>query len=119
MQNRRTAVIGAITVAALVVSFILAIRAGDGRPVPLIIVVPEGTQVQLEGADRRDLPEQPNTSEGLTSYYFQADAGKRDVTFREPGKPVRIQSIEIPAQRQPVIYTLLRDTLRPMQQTTE
>lgn len=119
MQNRRTALIGAITLAALVISFILAIRAGDGRPVPLIIVVPEGTQVQLEGADQRDLPEQPNTSEGLTSYYFQADAGRRDVTFRETGKPARTQSIEIPARRAPVIYTLLRDTLRLMQQTSE
>lgn len=119
MQNRRTALIGAITLAALVISFILAIRAGDGRPVPLIIVVPQGTQVELEGADRRTLPEQPNTSEGLTSYYFQADAGRRDVTFREPGKAGRTQTIEIPAQRDPVIYTLLQDTLRPMRQTSE
>jgi hypothetical protein len=38
------------------------------------------------------------------------------VRFREPGKPERVQSIELPAQNRPAIYTLLRDTLRIMQE---
>jgi hypothetical protein len=115
-KNRRTAVIGALTLAALIISFILAIRARAPAQVQLVIVAPAGSEVRVEGARSRTLPEQPHTSEGLTSFYFTITPGHHEVRFRERGKAERIQAIEVAAQNRPAIYTLLRDTLRAMQE---
>ena len=110
-----TALIGALTIVALVTSFWLAIRArGGGSNMPLVIVAPTGTVVKVNGRNPRDLPNQPNTPGGLASYYFFVDEGEYQVSFREPGKSERLQMLEIPESRLPVIYTLLNDTLREM-----
>lgn len=107
--------IGALTVTALVASFALAIFARGGRTdMPLVIVAPAGTTITLDGRRPRDLPNQPNTPGGLSSYYFYVDEGDHEVRFREPGKPERAQVLTIPESRLPIIYTLLKDTLRQM-----
>lgn len=115
-KSRRTAIIGALTLTALAVSFVLAIRARDRVDVPLVIVAPTGTAVALDGESPRVLPQQPGTSATLDSYYFLTEAGEHEVSFQEPGRPARRQSVTVQRSRMPVIYTLLRDTLRAMQQ---
>ena len=107
--------IGALTLVALIISFMLAIRARDQGDVALVIVVPAGTELRIEGARPRALPEQPDMQAGLTSFYFMTRPGEHDVVFREPGKSERTQSIEVPQENAPVIYTLLHDSLRRMQ----
>jgi hypothetical protein len=118
-SSRRNAVVGAITLTAIAISFVLAIRARDRVDVPLVIVAPVGTVVELDGDSPRRLPQQPNTSESLASYYFMTDAGEHHVRFQEPGGPMRNQAITVPATRLPVIYTLMRDTLREMKERGE
>ena len=117
--QRRNVIVGAITIAALGISFALAWRARDRVEVPLVIVAPTGTAVTVDGQDPRVLPSQPNTSSTLGSYYFRTAAGEHEVRFQQPGRPGRIQAITIPATRLPVIYTLLRDTLREMKDRSE
>lgn len=117
-KSRRTAIIGALTLAALAISLVLAIRARDRVDVPLVIVAPKGTAVEVDGERPRVLPQQPGTSTALDSYYFMTAAGEHEVNFQEPGRPARRQSVTVQAGRMPVIYTLLRDTLREMQQRT-
>ena len=111
-----TALIGALTIVALVASFWLAIRArGVGNAnMPLVIVAPSGTIVKVNGRNPRDLPNQPHTPDGLASYYFFVDEGEYQVSFREPGKAERLQMLDIEPTRSPIIYTLLKDTLRLM-----
>jgi hypothetical protein len=107
--------IGLLTLTALVASFALAIFARGGRrDMPLVIVAPTGTVVTVNDQRPRDLPSQPNTPGGLSSYYFFVDEGEQAVRFREPGKPERVQVLDIPATRLPIIYTLLKDSLREM-----
>jgi hypothetical protein len=117
--QRRNVIVGAITVTAIAVSFALALRARQNVDVPLIIVAPAGTLVRLDGDDPRILPSQPNTSSVLASYYFMTSGGEHDVLFQEPGGARREQSITVPSTRLPVIYTLLRDTLREMRNRSE
>ncbi|HET9440810.1 MAG TPA: hypothetical protein VFO52_11590 [Longimicrobiales bacterium] len=116
MENRspRTALIGALTLLALVATFILAVLTRRPSNVPVVIVAPAGTAVALDGSKPRLLPDQPNTAAGLSSYYFLTRPGEHEVQFREPGKADRVQSLQIPEGSLPVIYTLLRDTLREM-----
>ena len=117
--QRRNVVVGAITIAALAISFALALRARARVDVPLLIVAPAGTVVTLDGDEPRVLPSQPNTSNILGSYYFLTDAGEHEVTFQEPGGAQRSQAITIRKTRLPVIFTLLRDTLREMRNRSE
>ena len=114
--SNRNAILGAITLAALAISFILAIRARDRVDVPLVIVAPQGTTVELDGEKPRQLPPQPNTPSSLASFYFLTQAGEHEVRFQEPGRPEREQNLTVPPSRMPVIYTLLRDTLREMKE---
>ena len=115
-KSRRTAITGGLTLTALAVSFVLAIRARDRVDVPLVIVAPAGTTVELDGERPRVLPQQPGTSASLDSYYFLTEAGQHVVRYQEPGQAARQQSVTVHRSRMPVIYTLLRDTLREMQQ---
>jgi hypothetical protein len=117
--QRRNIVVGAITIAALAASFILALRVRDRVDVPLVIVAPAGTAVTVDGEDPRVLPSQPNTPNTLASYYFLTNAGEHEVRFQAPGRARREQSITIRETRVPVIFTLLRDTLREMRNRTE
>lgn len=112
-------IVGGITLAALVISFALAWRARDRVDVTVIILAPAGTAVRVDGEQPRALPRQPNAPSRLVSLYFVIPAGEHEVTFQEPGRGGRTQSISIPATRLPVIYTLLRDTLREMRERTE
>ena len=117
--QRRNVIIGAITIVALGISFALAWRARDRSEVPLVIVAPAGTAVTVDGQDPRVLPSQPNTSPSLDSYYFRTAAGEHEVRFQQPGRVARVQAITIPATRLPVIYTVLRDTLRALKERAE
>lgn len=117
--RRRNVIIGAVTVAAIAISFALALRARDRVDVPLIIVAPVGTFVRLDGDEPRVLPSQPNTSTALASYYFLTEAGEHGVVFQEPGAARHEQSITVRPTRMPVIYTLLRDTLSEMRNRSE
>jgi hypothetical protein len=47
------------------------------------------------------------------------EAGDHDVRFQEPDRPLRVQSIAVRRSGMPVIYTLLRDTLREMKNRNE
>ena len=116
--SRRNVIVGAITVTALIVSFVLALRARDRVDVPLVIVAPAGTVVEVAGEEPRLLPQQPNTDNTLSSYYFLMEAGEHDVEFQEPGRQRRSQTLTVRASRVPVIYTLLRDSLREMRERT-
>jgi hypothetical protein len=113
-KRPRTALIGALTIVALIASFVLAIMARGHDNIALVIVTPEGTTVSIGDREARELPNRPATSEGLASHYFMVDAGEHDITFKEPGKPQSVQSVTVPDSRMPVIYTLMRDTLREM-----
>lgn len=115
-SSRRNAVIGGITLTALALSFILALRARDRVDVPLVIVAPVGTVIEVDGDTPRRLPAQPNTSAALASYYFMIEAGDHQVRFHEPGRPARTQPITVPATRLPVIFTLMQDTLRALRE---
>jgi hypothetical protein len=112
----RNAILGAITLTAIAASFVLAIRSRDRVDVPLVVVAPVGTTVELDGDAPRRLPQQPNTPNTLASYYFLTEAGRHTVRFQEPGRAVREQSIDIAPSRMPVILTVLRDTLREMKE---
>lgn len=103
-----------MTVVALFASFLLAILSRGRTEMPLVIVAPTGTTVTVNDRKPRDLPEQPGTPGGLSSHYFFVDVGEYDVRFREPGKPERLQTLHIEPTREPIIYTLLNDTLRAM-----
>lgn len=116
MSSRRNAVIGGITLTAIALSFILALRARDRVDVALVIVAPAGTMIEVDGDAPRRLPAQPNTSAALASYYFITDAGDHQVRFQEPGRPVRTQPITVPATDLPVIFTLMQDTLRAVRE---
>jgi hypothetical protein len=113
-KRPRTALVGALAIVALFGSFVLAIMSRGRTDMPLVIVAPSGTSVTVNDRQPRDLPQQPNTSQGLSSYYFFVDQGDHEVRFREPGKAERLQTLTIPASRVPIIYTLLNDTLREM-----
>lgn len=113
-ESRRNTIIGAITIGAIITSFVLALMARRKVDVPFIVVAPVGTVVTLDGAKARALPDQPNAPSTLASFYFLTDPGDHEVRFQEPGKPQRVQSVDVAETRLPVIYTLLRDTLRPM-----
>lgn len=115
-KSNRNAILGAVTVTAIAISFILAIRARDRVDVPLVIVAPLGTKVELDGDRPRTLPPQPNTPNTLASFYFLTEAGEHDIRFQEPGHPVRTQSVNVLPSKMPVIFTLLRDTLREMRE---
>jgi hypothetical protein len=115
-SSNRNAIVGAITLTAIAVSFILAIRARDRVDVPLVIVAPVGTTVELDGDQPRELPQQPNTPNTLASYYFLTESGDHQIRFQEPGRPAREQSVNVPPSNMPVIFTLLRDTLREMKE---
>jgi hypothetical protein len=112
--HRRQAIIGVLTVIVLIAAFVLAWRARRYNDVPFVVVAPVGTVVTLDGLKPRVLRNQPNTSSTLASFYFLTDAGPHQVRFQEPGKSSHEQSVAIEASRLPVIYTLLRDTLRPV-----
>lgn len=115
--ERRNTIIGAITIGALLISFILAIVARRKVDVPVVVVAPVGTVVTLDGDAARQLPAQPNTPSTLASYYFLTNAGAHEVGFQEPGRPGRVQLVTIPETKLPVILTLLRDTLREMKES--
>jgi hypothetical protein len=117
--QRRNVIVGAITVAAIAISFALALRARDSMDVPVIIVAPAGTLVRLDGDQPRILPSQPNTSPALASYYFLTRAGEHGVIVQAPGGVRHEQSITVRPTRMPVIFTLLRDTLREMRDRSE
>ncbi len=112
--SRRNTIVGAITVTALIASFGLAVLARGKPDVAVVIVAPAGTVVRLDGETPRELPQQPNTPNTLVSYYFLTEPGTREARFREPSAPERTQMLDINASRVPVIYTLLRDSLREM-----
>jgi hypothetical protein len=116
--SRRNAVLGGITITAIIISFALALRARDRVDVPVVIVAPVGTAVELDGDEPRVLPPQPNTPSTLASFYFLTEAGEHEVRFQERGGAARTQAITVRASRMPVIYTLLRDTLREMRERT-
>lgn len=113
-KRPRTALIGALTVIALSASFVLAIMSRGRTEMPLVIVAPAGTAITVNDRKPRDLPEQPGTPGGLSSHYFFVDVGEYQVRFQEPGKPERLQTLRIEPAREPIIYTLLNDTLREM-----
>jgi hypothetical protein len=112
--SRRNTFVGAVTVTALIASFALAVLARGKADVPVVIVAPAGSMIRLDGDTPRELPPQPNTPNTLASYYFLTQPGVHEVRFQEPNGPHRSQDLSIPASRVPVIYTLLRDTLREM-----
>ena len=111
-KKPRTALIGALTILVLAVSFTLAILARGEPDIPLVVVAPEGTVVTLNDREARQLPNQPSTSEGLASHYFMVQPGEHDVRFKQPGRPESVQVITVPSSDMPVIFTLLNDTLR-------
>jgi hypothetical protein len=113
-KKSRTALIGALTIIVLAVSFTLAILARGEADVPLVVVAPEGTLITLDDREARQLPRQPSTSEGLASHYFMVQPGEHDVRFKQPGRPESVQVITVPTSDMPVIFTLLNDTLREM-----
>ena len=113
-KRPQTALIGALTIVALAASFIFAIMARGRSNMPLVIVAPAGTVLTVNDRKPRDLPSQPNTPGDLASYYFFVDAGEHQVRFQEPGKAERAQVLVIEETRMPIIYTLLKDTLREM-----
>lgn len=117
--KRRNVIIGALTIAALAVSFVLALRMRARIDVPVVIVAPAGTVVTMDAQEARILPSRPNTSSALASYYFSTTAGLHEVRFQQPGRPRRMQDITVPSTRLPVIYTLLRDTLRELRNRSE
>ena len=112
--SSRNTIIGAITITALIVSLVLAVMARRKVDVPVVIVAPVGTVVRMDGEKPRELPQQPNTPNTLASYYFLAQPGDHEVKFQEPNRAPRNQTVTIETSRVPVIYTLLRDTLREM-----
>ena len=113
-KKSRTALIGALTIVVLAISFMLAIRARGNPDVALVVVAPEGTRITLNDREARDLPNRPSTSEGLASHYFMVRPGDHDVRFKQPGRPEAVQMISVPSSDMPVIFTLLNDTLREM-----
>ena len=117
--KRRNVIIGALTIGTLAISFVLALRTRARIDVPVVIVAPVGTVVTMDAQDPRILPSQPNTSSALASYYFATTAGPHEIRFQQPGRPRRSQDVIVPPTRLPVIYTLLRDTLREMRNRSE
>ena len=115
--SRRQSMIGAIALLGLAALFAFAIMARTHTDISLVVVAPAGTRVRVDGNEPRRLPEQPNTSSALASFHFTTTSGAHQVIFQEPGKPQREQTIELEATRLPVIYTLLRDSLRELQST--
>ena len=113
-KKPRTALSGALTIAVLATSFILAILARGQADVALVVVAPEGTVITLNDREARELPDRPSTSEGLASHYFMVQPGDHDIRFKLPGRPESVQLISVPASKMPVIFTLLNDTLREM-----
>jgi hypothetical protein len=98
----------------LATSFVLALQARSQGEVPVVVVAPAGTIVTLDGKRPRTLPPPPNTSTELSSFYFMSDAGAHEIRFQEPGGIERVQHLAIQQSRLPVMYTLLRDTLREL-----
>ena len=113
-RSPRTAWIGAITIAAIFASFLLAILARKQTHVPFVVVAPLNTVVELDGNKPRVLPNEPRRSSELVSYYFRIRPGEHEVTYRLGDGIVKRQSVQISNSEYPVIYTLLDDSLHEM-----
>ena len=111
----RTALIGAITVMALIAVFLLAVLSRKQSDVPLVIVAPQGTAIEVDGREPRVLPAQPGTDAALASFYYLIPPGEYAVRYRQPGAGERVQKVQVANSDRPIIYTLLRDSLHEMQ----